>query len=153
MSEQSIPDPELGENPVLANDVADVATPDELSVVSEEDLLEEAELTDAEDLSYPGAAEDNPENWRDDPLIKEEPLLDEPGVESDQTLRDETREERFLRGDTQIPPETPTIGEAADDVDFDDPTVADEDDASDDPLNRGGDSLAEFNAEDTERDL
>ena len=151
MSEQSIPDPELGDDPVLADDVAQVVTPDEVSVVSEEDLLTQDELTDAEDLSYPGAAEDNPDNWREDPLVNEEapgeteePLLDEPGLLSDQTLRDDTADTRYLEGDTQIPPETPTIGQAADDVDFGDPAVGDEEDASDDPAHRGGDPLADF---------
>ncbi|KAD3456048.1 hypothetical protein GD627_15205 [Arthrobacter yangruifuii] len=148
MTEQSIPDPELGDDPVLADDVAAVATPDELTVVSEDELLEQDELVDAEDLSYPGAAEDNPDNWQDDPLIREEAPLNEPGELSDQVLRDETAEERFLTGDTQIPPEEPTIGEAANDVDFGDPAVGDDEDASDDPANRGGDPLADFNPED-----
>ncbi|MCC3276331.1 MULTISPECIES: hypothetical protein [unclassified Arthrobacter] len=147
MSEQSIPDPELGDDPVLADDVAAVATPDELSVVSEDELLEQDELVDAEDLTYPGAAEDNPDNWQEDPLIRGEEPLNEPGELSDQTLRDETAEERFLTGADQVPPEEPTIGEAANDVDFGDPTVGDEEDASDDPSHRGGDPLADFNPE------
>ncbi|MCC9205942.1 hypothetical protein [Arthrobacter sp. zg-Y769] len=148
MTEQSIPDPELGDDPVLADDVAAVATPDELTVVSEDELLEQDELVDAEDLTYPGAAEDNPDNWQEDPLIREEAPLNEPGELSDQTLRDDTAEERFLNGDTQIPPEAPTIGEAANDVDFGDPMAGEEEDASDDPAHRGGDPLAGFNPDD-----
>ena len=145
MSEQSsIPDPELGDDPVLADDVAAVATPDELTVVSEDELLKQDELVDAEDLTYPGAAEDNPDNWQEDPLVREEAPLDEPGELSDQTLRDETAGERFLDGDDQVPPEEPTIGEAANDVDFGDP---DADDASDDPAHRGGASLEDFDPE------
>ncbi|MCC3273617.1 hypothetical protein MUK71_01850 [Arthrobacter zhangbolii] len=148
MSEQSIPDPELGDDPVLADDVAAVATPDELTVVSEDELLEQDQLTDAEDLTYPGAAEDNPDNWQADPLIRGEAPLDEPGALSDQALREETAEERFLDGESQIPPEEPTIGEAASDVDFGDPTVGDEEDASDDPAHLGGNPLADFDPED-----
>ena len=144
MSEQSIPDPELGDDPVLADDVAAVATPDELSVVSEDELLEQDELVDAEDLTYPGAAEDNPDNWQEDPLVREEAPSEEPGDLSDQALRDETAEERYLDGDAQVPPEEPTIGQAADDVDFGDPAA---DDASDDPAHRGGATLEDFDPE------
>ena len=144
MTEQSIPDPELGDDPVLADDVAAVATPDELTVVSEDELLEQDELVDAEDLTYPGAAEDNPDNWQEDPLIRGEAPLNEPGELSDQTLRDETADERFLAGDTQIAPVEPTIGEAADDIDFGDPAA---DDASDNPAHRGGATLEDFDAD------
>ncbi|MBP3037616.1 hypothetical protein J2M53_15325 [Arthrobacter sp. zg-ZUI100] len=167
MDEQSIPDPELGDDPVLADGIADVATPDEVAdvplhdlmdaddlsntdeIVDPADLPNTGEVLDPADLSYPGAAEDNPENWREDPLIDEEPL-NEPGMLSDQTLREETAEERFEDGDAQVPPEVPTIGEAALDVDFDDPASADEEDASDDPAHLGGDPLAAFDPEDRE---
>lgn len=156
MDEQSIPDPELGTDPAVADDIADVVTPDEVAEVPLEDLTDADDLSntdemiDPEDLSYPGAAEDNPDRWQDDPLVNEEPLSDEPGALSDQTLRDETAEERFEEGDSQIPPEVPSIGEAALDVDFDDPTSADEEDASDDPAHLGGDPLADFDPEDRE---
>ncbi|MET4060376.1 hypothetical protein ABIB35_001921 [Arthrobacter sp. UYP6] len=152
MDEQSIPDPELGDDPVLA-DVADVVTPDEVSEIPLNDLTDADDLSsvdeflDPEGLGYPGAAEDNPERWQEDPLVNEEPLMGEPGTLSDQTLRDETAEERYEAGDSQIPPEVPTIGEAANDVDFDDPTAADEEDASDDPAHLGGDPLADFDPE------
>ncbi|WP_461169947.1 hypothetical protein [Arthrobacter sp. Z1-15] len=156
MDEQSIPDPELGSDPALADDIADVATPDEVADVPLEDLTDADdlsnvdELIDPEDLNYPGAAEDNPDRWQEDPLVKEDPLLNEPGVLSDQTLRDETAEERFEDGQSQVPPEVPTIGEAASDVDFDDPVAADEEDGSDDPAHLGGDPLADFSPEDNE---
>lgn len=156
MTEQSIPDPELGDDPVLADDIADVVTPDEVSEVplsdltDVDDLSNADELIDPEDLSYPGAAEDNPDRWQEDPLVNEEPLMGEPGTLSDQTLRDETERERYEAGDSQIPPEVPTIGEAASDVDFDDPISADEEDASDDPAHLGGNPLADFDPEERE---
>lgn len=145
MTEQN---PDHSDNPALADDLSEVVTPDELTIVSGEELLDEDELTDAEDLSYPGAAEDNPENWQDDPLIIEEPLAGQPGAESEQTLRDETAEERYEEGDSQIPPEEPTIGEAARDVDFGDSSVDPLEDGSDDPAHAGGDPLSAFNPDD-----
>ncbi|MCC3283246.1 MULTISPECIES: hypothetical protein [Arthrobacter] len=145
MTEQN---PDHSDNPALADDLAEVVTPDELSVVSGEELLDEDELMDAEDLTYPGAAEDNPDAWQDDPLVNEEPLAGQPGEMSDQTLRDETREERYEEGDSQVPPEEPTIGEAARDVDFGDPTADPLDDGSDDPAHAGGDPLSSFNPDD-----
>lgn len=168
MDEQHIPDPELNDEPDLADGLADVATPDEvpdfplrdrtdaddLSTIDEildpADLPDDDELVDPADLSYPGAAEDNPDRWREDPLINEDAPLTDPGTLSDQQLRDETAEERFDDGDSQVPPEVPTIGEAALDVDFDDPTSADEEDGSDDPAHLGGDPLADFDPEDRE---
>ncbi|HEV7169190.1 MAG TPA: hypothetical protein VGN49_14640 [Micrococcaceae bacterium] len=96
---------------------------------------------------YPGAAENDPDNWRQDPLLQEEPgrvASDEPGVESDQTLRDETEEERYRNGDEQIPPDEPTIGEAAGDLDFGDPMDDEDTDASNDSANFGGSPLSQF---------
>lgn len=145
MTEQN---PDHSDNPALADDLADVVTPDELSIVSGDELLDEDELTDPEDLSYPGAAEDNPDSWQEDPLINEEPFAGQPGAESDQTLRDETQEERYEAGDSQIPPGEPTIGEAAADVDFGDPTGDPMTDGSDDPAHAGGDPLSAFNPDD-----
>ncbi|MDN3483685.1 hypothetical protein QMA10_17395 [Arthrobacter sp. APC 3897] len=156
MDEQSIPDPELGDDPVLADDVADVVTPDEVSEVPLSDLTDADDLSsvkeflDPEDLGYPGAAEDNPDRWQEDPLVNEEPLMGEPGELSDQTLRDGTAEERYEEGVSQVPPDVPTIGEAASDVDFDDPVAADEQDGSDDPAHLGGDPLADFDSEERE---
>lgn len=70
---------------------------------------------------------------------------------SDQTLRDETAEERYRTGDDQVPPAEPTIGEAADDVDFGDALEDEEVDASDDPANSGGLPLNRHDAGDTEQ--
>ena len=156
MDEQSIPDPELDNDPVLDDDMSDVATPDEMAemplidLTDADDLNAIDELADPEVLSYPGAAEDNPDRWQEDPLVNEEPLAGDPGTLSDQTLRDETAEDRFAAGNSQIPPEVPTLGEAAGDVDFDDPTAADEEDGSDDPAHLGGAPLAGFNPGDPE---
>ncbi|WP_026819808.1 hypothetical protein [Arthrobacter castelli] len=67
---------------------------------------------------------------------------------SDQSLRDETAEERYRTGDDQVPPAEPTIGEASGDVDFGDTMDDDEADASDDPAHSGGRSLGSHDAED-----
>lgn len=156
MDELSLPDPELGDDPVLADDVADVVTPDEVSEFSlddldgPDDLNDQDEMLDPADLGYSGAAENNPESWQDDPLVNEEPLMDTPGALSDQTLRDESAEDRYEDGSEQIPPEEPTIGEAASDIDFTDPTTEDDEDASDDSAHGGGEPLADFDAEDRE---
>jgi hypothetical protein len=71
--------------------------------------------------------------------------------QSDQTLRDETAEERYRTGDDQVPPAEPTIGEAAGDVDFGDAMEDEEVDASDDPANSGGRPLSRYNTEDPEQ--
>ncbi|WP_026535166.1 hypothetical protein [Arthrobacter sp. H14] len=70
---------------------------------------------------------------------------------SDQTLRDETAEERYRTGDEQIAPEEPTIGEAAGDVDFGDALDEEEVDGSDDPANAGGRPLSRYNTGDPEQ--
>ncbi|MCU1573387.1 MAG: hypothetical protein JWO93_1469 [Micrococcaceae bacterium] len=104
--------------------------------------------------AYPGAAETNPDRWQDDPLLQDEPgaaLGGEPGIESDQTLRDDTEEERYLNGDEQVPPEEPTIGEAAEDVDFGDPAGEDEVDGSNDSTNFGGSPLSQFDPDQLDR--
>ncbi|WP_066299828.1 hypothetical protein [Arthrobacter luteolus] len=147
MTEQN---PDHSDNPALADDLEAVVTPDEVSIISGEELLDDDDLMTEEALSYPGAAEDNPDAWQDDPLINEEPFAGQPGADSDQTLRDETEEERFEEGDSQIPPDEPTIGEASRDVDFGDPSVDPMEDGSDDPAHGGGDPLSSFDPEDQE---
>lgn len=154
MSEQNLPDEELtliGEEPVIPDEGVDAVPP--------EQLQSERAVPD----DYPGAAEQNPDRWQEDPLIQddtvsgeEEDFLSEPALsdqpdsgrpgsgQSDQALRDETERARFEAGDEQVPPEEPTIGQAAADVDFGDTVSADELDSSDDPSHRGGDPLAKF---------
>ena len=110
------------------------------------------ELPDTPD-AYEGAAEVDPEHWRDDPLIEgadtgptEEPErvdLDRPDVPSEQEERDERRDERYLEGGEQIPPEEPRMGEALEDLDVpENPAFEDEIDSSNDSFHGGGDPLA-----------
>lgn len=153
MTEQNLPDQDIrvvGEDRTIPN--------------LDPDTAEELESRDAERLDplkgnrpddYPGAAENSPDNWRQDPLLQEEPGAEseDPGVESDQALRDETEEERYRNGDEQVPPEEPTIGEAAGDVDFGDPMDEKDVDASNDSANFGGSPLSQFESEDESEDL
>ncbi|WP_309070143.1 hypothetical protein [Arthrobacter sp.] len=133
---------------------------EELNVVGEEpeaanqSLAPEAldPVKDGQPDDYPSAAEVDPDNWEQDPLLQDEPGVGGPGLEtSDQSLRDETEDVRFSDGDEQVPPEEPTIGEAAADVDFGDPMSEEEADASDDSANFGGSPLSQFDPEDLER--
>lgn len=128
---------------------------------------EPEELPETPD-TYEGAAEVDPDNWRRDPLLdlrKEEDLdpddenfadgaegdldpdedelgvdLDHPVAPSEQDLRDETAEQRYLQGEEQIPPEEPTMGEALADLDVPgDPAFPDEIDPSNDSFHGGAD--------------
>ncbi|CAM3355386.1 hypothetical protein PSET11_03329 [Arthrobacter ulcerisalmonis] len=92
--------------------------------------------------SYPGAAEDNPDHWQEDPLLQGEVGdADAEVPPSEQDLRDESEEARYEAGEEQVPPGTPTLGEAAADVDFGEVPTGDEADASNDPSNSGGSPL------------
>lgn len=132
---------------------------EELTVVGEEpDAVDESiapealdPVKDGQPDSYPTAAENNPDNWQQDPLLQDEPSAGAGLEESDQSLRDETEEARFREGEEQVPPEEPTIGEAAADVDFGDPMSDEEVDASDDGANFGGSPLSQFEPEDLDR--
>lgn len=138
---ENLPDEELnvvGEEPDAANQSI---APEALDPVQ-----------DGQPDNYPAAAENDPENWQQDPLLQDEPGAASSGLEeSDQSLRDETEEVRFIDGDEQVPPEEPTIGEAAADVDFGDPMSEGEVDASDDEANFGGSPLSQFEPEDLDR--
>ncbi|TYC97842.1 hypothetical protein FQ377_11500 [Arthrobacter echini] len=135
---------------------------EELTVVGDEpdmpvDPLEPESLDpvlDGRPDSYSGAAENDPDHWQEDPLLQDEPgvnesvaeedgvpVVGEEGEQSDQQLRAETAEARYEDGEEQIPPEEPGVGEAAADVDFG-MMEDDESDGSDDPANRGGSSLS-----------
>jgi hypothetical protein len=132
---------------------------EELTVVGEEpDAVDESiapealdPVKDGQPDSYPTAAENNPDNWQQDPLLQDEPGAGAGLEESDQSLRDETEEARFREGEEQVPPEEPTIGEAAADVDFGDPMSDEEVDSSDDGANFGGSPLSQFEPEDLDR--
>ncbi|MFI7483559.1 hypothetical protein ACH9EU_14225 [Kocuria sp. M1R5S2] len=111
---------------------------------SPEDLPEEPD-------TYEGAAETDPEHWRDDPLVRtpEAEVSDgradpeHPEVPSEQQLRDETAEARYEAGDEQVPPEEPALGEALEDLDVpEDPAFEDEIDSSNDSFHGGGDPLS-----------
>ncbi|WP_299169945.1 hypothetical protein [uncultured Arthrobacter sp.] len=137
---ENLPDEELnvvGEEPDAANESI---APEALDPVQ-----------DGQPDDYPTAAENNPENWQQDPLLQDEPGAGAGLEESDQSLRDETEEARFRDGDEQVPPEEPTIGQAAADVDFGDPMSEGEVDASDDDANFGGSPLSQFEPEDLDR--
>ena len=132
---------------------------EELHVVGEEpDAVNESIAPEALDPvqdgppdGYPTAAENDPDNWQQDPLLQDEPGAGTIAEESDQSLRDDTEEARFRDGEEQVPPEEPTIGEAASDVDFGDPMSSEEVDASDDEANFGGSPLSQFEPEDLDR--
>lgn len=149
---ENLPDEELtivGEEPDVPNDSL---VPDALDPVLE-----------GQPDDYADAAENNPDRWQEDPLLQDEPGVNESGddengvtaigdegVLSDQTLRDETAEARYEHGEEQIPPGEPTLGEAAADVDFGMMEDDDDDDvdASDDPANRGGSPLSAMDDKD-----
>ncbi|WP_323960291.1 hypothetical protein GC088_02255 [Arthrobacter sp. JZ12] len=137
---ENLPDEELhvvGEEPDAANQSI---APEALDPVQ-----------DGQPDDYPTAAENDPDNWEQDPLLQDEPGIGTGADADDQSLRDETEEERFRYGNEQIPPEEPTIGEAAADVDFGEPMDDEEADASDDPANFGGSPLSQFDPEDLDR--
>ena len=159
---ENLPDEELS---ILSED------PD-VTAVSDESVAAEAldPVLEGQPDSYANAAELNPDRWQEDPLLQDEPGIDdgvgaletnesgaeengvadvgEAGALSDQTLRDETADSRFESGDEQIPPSEPMLGEAAADVDFG--MMDDDVDGSDDPANRGGSPLNAMDTGDTE---
>ena len=143
MTEQNLPDDELEvveENDVLLDETPGAAASFELDPVS------------GEPDNYPGAAENNPDRWQEDPLLQDEAVSgEEEDFLSDQTLRDETAEARYEAGDEQVPPGTPTLGEAVADVDFGENPVGAEAEGSDDTENFGGSPLSEFDPDDLER--
>lgn len=143
MTEQNLPDDNLEvveENDVLLDETPGAAASFELDPVK------------GEPDSYPGAAENNPDRWQEDPLLQGETVSgEEEDFLSDQTLRDEAAEVRYNAGDEQVPPDAPTLGEAVADVDFGENQAGPEAEASDDTENFGGSPLSEFDPEDLER--
>lgn len=144
MTEQNLPDDELEvveENDVLLDETPGAAASLELDPVS---------LGKPDD--YPGAAENNPDRWQEDPLLQDEAVSgEEEDFLSDQTLRDETAQARYEAGDEQVPPDAPTLGEAVADVDFGENPTGPEAEGSDDAENFGGSPLSEFDPDDLER--
>ena len=142
MTEQNLPDDQLEvvqEDDVLLDQAPGAASSLELDPVS------------GEPDSYPGAAENNPDRWQEDPLLQDEAVSgEEEDFLSEQTLRDETARARYEAGDEQVPPDAPTLGEAAADVDSGEVPTGLEADGSDDEENFGGSPLSEFEPEDLE---
>ena len=129
MSEENFPDEEL--EVVQDDDILLDETPGAASSLELDPVLGEPD-------SYPGAAENNPDRWQEDPLLQEEAVSgEEEDFLSEQSLRDETS------GTTDVP----TIGEAAADVDFGEVPTGEEADGSDDESNFGGSPLSEFDPE------
>ncbi|GAB5076974.1 hypothetical protein [Arthrobacter sp. AD-310] len=143
MTEQNLPDDELevvDENDVLLDETPGAAASLELDPVT-------AGVPD----SYPGAAENNPDRWQEDPLLQEEAVSgEEEDFLSDQTLRDEMKATSDGAGN-EMPAATPTLGEAVADVDFGENPTGPEAEGSDDAENFGGSPLSEFDPEDLER--
>lgn len=143
MTEQNLPDDELevvDENDVLLDETPGAAASLELDPVA-------AGVPD----SYPGAAENNPDRWQEDPLLQDEAVSgEEEDSLSDQTLRDEMKATSDGAGN-EIPAATPTLGEAVADVDFGENPTGPEAEGSDDAENFGGSPLSEFDPEDLER--
>ncbi|MDQ0673090.1 hypothetical protein QFZ36_000651 [Pseudarthrobacter siccitolerans] len=143
MTEQNLPDDELEvveENDVLLDETPGAASSLELDPV-----------TTGQPDSYPGAAENNPDRWQEDPLLQDEVSGEEEDFLSDQTLRDDMKATRDGAGNEQVPATTPTLGEAVADVDFGEEPTGLEADASDDQENFGGSPLSEFEPDDLDR--
>lgn len=141
MTEQNLPDDELEvveENDVLLDETPGAASSLELDPVS------------GEPDNYPGAAENNPDRWQEDPLLQEEVSGEEEDFLSDQTLRDDMKATTDGAGG-ELPATTPTLGEAVADVDFGENPAGPEAEGSDDTENFGGSPLSEFDPEDLER--
>jgi hypothetical protein len=142
MTEQNLPDDELEiveENDVLLDETPGAASSFELDPVR-----------GGQPDSYPGAAENNPDRWQEDPLLQDEVSGEEEDFLSDQTLRDDMKATHDGAGD-ELPASTPTLGEAVADVDFGEDPTGVEADASDDQENFGGSPLSEFDPDDLER--
>ncbi len=146
MSEENIPDEqvhELGLNIISdTSDMADAAGPGTADPAADDDPSTPGAngldpLNGRGPDDYPGAAENNPDRWRDDPLIQGDAASAD-YFNSEQYLQDQTAEARYESGEEQIPSEEPTIGEASADVDFGETPMGDEADGSDDDANFGG---------------
>jgi hypothetical protein len=142
MTEQNLPDDELEvvqDDDVLLDEAPGAASSLELDPVR------------GEPDSYPGAAENNPDRWQEDPLLQDEAVSgEEEDFISQQTFRDESAQARS-EGHGQDASVTPTLGEAVADVDFGEEPTGVEADASDDEENFGGSPLSEFEPDDLER--
>lgn len=143
MTEQNLPDDNL--EVVQDDDVLLDETPGAASSL-------ELDPVNGEPDSYPGAAENNPDRWQEDPLLQGEAVSgEEEDFISEQTFRDETAQARYAADEQQDAPIAPTLGEAVADVDFGENPTGSESDGSDDTENFGGSPLSEFEPDDLER--
>lgn len=132
MTEENLPDEEL--QVVHDDDTLLDQAPGAASSLELDPVLGEPD-------NYPGAPENNPDRWQEDPLLQEEAVSgEEEDFLSEQTLRDESQ------GRTDVP----TIGKAAADVDYGEVPTGGEADGSDDQANFGGSPLSQFDPEDLE---
>ncbi|TLM73586.1 hypothetical protein [Pseudarthrobacter sp. NamB4] len=143
MTEQNLPDDDLEvvqDDDVLLDEAPGAASSLELDPVK------------GEPDSYPGAAENNPDRWQEDPLLQDEAVSgEEEDFLSDQAFRDASPQARQEAGGPQDAPLTPTLGEAVADVDFGENPTGPEAEGSDDTENFGGSPLSEFDPDDLER--
>lgn len=134
---------------------------DGLEVVQDDDVLLDETPGAASSLeldpvkgvpdSYPGAAENNPDRWHEDPLLQDEVVSgEEEDSISDQTFRDQTAQARYESGDLQEGWATPTLAEAFAEADFGEDPTGDESGDSD-TEDFGGSPLSEFEPDDLER--
>jgi hypothetical protein len=141
MTEQNLPDEGLDivqDDDVLLDETPGAASSLELDPVN------------GEPDTYPGAAENNPDRWQEDPLIQDEAVSgEEEDFISEQAFRDESAQSRS-EAEGQAASATPTLGEAVADVDFGEEPTGLEADASDDEENFGGSPLSEFEPDDLE---
>lgn len=143
MTEQNLPDDDLEvvqDDDVLLDETPGAAASFELDPVK------------GEPDSYPGAAENNPDRWQEDPLLQDEAVSgEEEDFISDQVFRDESAQAGYAAGDSRDASATPTLGEAVADVDFGENPSGPESEGSDDTENFGGSPLSEFEPDDLER--
>ncbi|MDT0194034.1 hypothetical protein Q9R30_01520 [Arthrobacter sp. AB6] len=136
--------------------------PDDLEVVQDDDVLLdetpgaaasfELDPVRGEPDSYPGAAENNPDRWQEDPLLQDEEVSgEEEDFISDRAFRDGSAQARNAADESQEAPIAPTLGEAVADVDFGEHPDGPEAEGSDDTENFGGSPLSEFEPDDLER--
>lgn len=143
MTEQNLPDDELEvveENDVLLDETPGAGASFELDAV-----------IGGEPDHYPGAAENNPDSWQEDPLLLDEVSGEEEDFLSDQILRDDMKATRVGAGDEHVPAATPTRGEEVADVDFGENPAGAAAEGGDDTENAGGSTLGEFDPDDLER--
>ena len=143
MTEQNLPDDGLEvvrDDDVLLDETPGAASSFELDPVK------------GEPDSYPGAAENNPDRWQEDPLLQDEAVSgEEEDFISDQAFREGSAQAGYAADEAQEGPVTPTLEEAVADVDFGGNPNGPGAEGSDDTESFGGSPLSEFEPDDLER--